>query len=246
MSRLLTAGVLQQVKNRQGGGIAPLIIPTNPYVLYDFSDLTCYPGSGTSVFDLSGNSRTGTIVGSNYSVGTNEMVFTGGTGTLIEVPISLDLTVQDYSLIVFARVDVGTNITNALGMTVNGLDSQHYVSMRIRANSYPYFYFGDGTTNQTLIMTSESSNAPNYNMMAISRPYFDDISTSKTYFRYNDYTDSSPDYTLRPTNVDRLIIGGDYVKGTLAGAISVAIMYDRTLTEQELADIYTDTFLNRH
>jgi hypothetical protein len=38
--------------------------PQNPEIYYDFLDPRCYPGSGNTIFDLSGNGRNATIVGS--------------------------------------------------------------------------------------------------------------------------------------------------------------------------------------
>lgn len=63
-------------------------ISANRKTFFDFGNSNCYPGSGSSVFDLSGNGRTGTMVNSPTYSGLNGGVFTLSTNRSISTATS--------------------------------------------------------------------------------------------------------------------------------------------------------------
>jgi hypothetical protein len=99
--------MMSMMNNVSAGGEAPYTPPTpltsNLYAWYDPKSTTSYPGTGTTLFDLSGNSRNATLVGPTYDSegfftfdGTNDYIVSpnlyNGSGNLahtIEVWINL-------------------------------------------------------------------------------------------------------------------------------------------------------------
>ena len=78
---------------------APPATPTYPIIstglnwYYDISNPTCYPGSGTSITDLSGNGNTGTLVnGTAYSSANSGTLVLDGINDYINIPHSTSLT----------------------------------------------------------------------------------------------------------------------------------------------------------
>lgn len=250
--RLIREAILQEIRNRDSG-VPLLVIPENPALLYDFANPACYPGTGTAVTDLSANGNDGTITGSGWSFANGEMRFTGGTGTYIEVPMNFDFTANDVTLFVFSKLDpasVPLYYNNIVGFNEVGVTSKNYLSFRVRSERYPYFYNGDGATNENLLMTSITPNFE-YFFMAV-RHYSASVSGTGESLMQIEFLNGlggaylTSDTTLRASQTARFLIGGDDVDGTYNGNVSFVALYNRALSETEINNVYLNVFLARH
>jgi hypothetical protein len=91
------------------------IVTTNLVLYYDFSNPSCYPGSGTQITDLSSNGNNGTLVngaaytGSNGGIidfdGTNDYISTLYTGT----------STRSITYTIWVNLDVATGFISYMG-----------------------------------------------------------------------------------------------------------------------------------
>lgn len=80
---------------------SPKIVTNNLVILLDPANIKCYPGSGTSVNDLTGNFSTGTLT-NGASVSSNAFQFDGSNDYLTMGTRSFDLS-AGYTAIMIAR-----------------------------------------------------------------------------------------------------------------------------------------------
>lgn len=127
-----------------GGGV----VTTDLLAYYDAGNASSYPGSGSALYDLSGNSRTATLVGSGLAYsGSNGGVFSKDTtiASYIEVPTSVatgmnggdTATIQQWIKLKQSPPpnvnEVGfiymTNMTNGIGGGYPYTDNNIYVNV---------------------------------------------------------------------------------------------------------------------
>ena len=117
----------------------PRIVTDGLVLDMDFANSKCYPGSGTSCYDIGGNSSTGEIVNSPTFTTSNNNKYFSFNGTtnsrLIKVPNNTNLDTQTPSVEVWIK----TNATNQNGFwfekgTVNSQYSlfQEYTEIQWR------------------------------------------------------------------------------------------------------------------
>ena len=129
-----------------------LPIPRDQLQLYyDFSDPSCYPGTGTTVFDLSGNQWNGTLQntpvysGSDYSAGTGVFTF-NGSNTRISTAFKPVSGARSYFLWIYHSSITG--LTNGYGLT-GTQEGNAYSYIGIANGGQGYFYAGAGSDGGT-------------------------------------------------------------------------------------------------
>jgi hypothetical protein len=98
-------------QNAKGDSSWPSSIVTLGLVLYwDFGNLLSYPGSGTTVTDLSGNNNNGTINGSGtYNSSLNGGIYTFSATSNTISNTSMNLASSNYTVMGSAKYNGGTN-----------------------------------------------------------------------------------------------------------------------------------------
>jgi hypothetical protein len=128
-----------------------MAIPPNPnYIDYDFSDPLCYPGSGTTLFDLTSNGLNGTM--SNLTFTSPYLTYNGSTSQVLRPDaLSLEPGTGDFSIEVWLKYDVVTGLTRTfLSKTDNGGGSGDWgYGFRTSTISRVYFEVGNGTASVT-------------------------------------------------------------------------------------------------
>lgn len=84
-------------------------LPEFPYIWYDATEPSSYPGTGTTLFDISGNNIHGTLMnGVGYTSGNSGSLVFDGTDDYVKVPIAL--TLNDISVSVVVKGNLATMI----------------------------------------------------------------------------------------------------------------------------------------
>lgn len=129
--------------------VIPPVITANLVLWYDPSDSASYPGTGTTVTDLSGNGLTGTMSNITY---TDPYFSYNGTNATTSVaddallePGSGDFTLEAW---VYYSVITGSSRVIA-GKTNGGLAADWGYGIRTASNGGTYMEVGNGTTSVT-------------------------------------------------------------------------------------------------
>jgi hypothetical protein len=131
----------------------PTGTPTNEPVLrnivlyYDPTDTLSYPGSGTTINDLSGNGLTGTLSATTF---TSPYFTYNGTNstTLIPDDTLLEPGSGDFTVEIWVNQSVISGSSRVLiGKTDTGLASGFGYGIRTGSNGNTYFEVGNGTTS---------------------------------------------------------------------------------------------------
>jgi hypothetical protein len=89
-------------------GHNPSIVTSGLIACFDPANLRTYSGSGTTIYDCSGNGYTGTLVnGATYTSSNGGVFVTDGVNDYIDIPINLATT--NYTVIGAARWTGGAN-----------------------------------------------------------------------------------------------------------------------------------------
>jgi len=119
----------------------PSAIVTSGLVLYwDFGNPASYPGTGTTVTDLSGNNNNGTIIGSGtYNASLNGGIYTFSATANTISNTSMNLTSSNYTVMGSSKYNGGTNSRIISAKTNNWLLG-HW-------NGYTRQFFSEGWVN---------------------------------------------------------------------------------------------------
>jgi hypothetical protein len=126
-------------------GTEPIVIPT-PILYYDPSNLTSYPGSGSTVFNITGSAPNGTLTNVTFT----DPYFTyNGTTSTIAVADSavLEPGNGDWTVEIWVNPEtIGTGKV-LIGKTDTGLASGWGYGIRLAANGNTYMEVGNGITS---------------------------------------------------------------------------------------------------
>lgn len=129
------------------------IVSTNRVLYYDFGNIVCYPGSGTTIYDLSGNGNNGTMgSGTSYSANNSGIVTLSGSGSGITTSYKIPGSARSHSYWVYF-----TTLSHASGYQLSGTqESGAYTYIGIQNGGAMYYYMGSSTGGS--IATSLVSN----------------------------------------------------------------------------------------
>ncbi len=203
------------------GSYAGPNIPTSGLVmLWDVADANSYPGTGTTIYDLSGNSNNGTFVNAITYDSTTNMGFLETNSTTSYITGGPNLYSIAHSVICASRYR--PNTAGGRVVTSNGGNwlLGHWSSGIGRYYGETWVYQTAGETNNWHIhaCTSNNSNAAAY--------YIDGVSKTTT--------------ASRVYGPAQFAIGGWNGTSEFSyGQISFLMAYNRVLTADEIQQIYS-------
>ena len=126
------------------------IVASGLVLYYDPSNSQSYPGSGTTLFDLTSNALNGTM--SNLTFTSPYLTYNGTTSQVLRPDaLALEPGASDFSIEVWLKYDVVTGQTRTfLSKTDNGGEAADWgYGFRTSTISRVYFEVGNGTTSVT-------------------------------------------------------------------------------------------------
>jgi hypothetical protein len=224
-------------------------IPSGAFAFYDFGNATSYPGSGSSVFDLSGNSRTATLRNTPTYSSTNGgiMQFQQASSqymdyqgymmndiTTIVIWKNTDATFQKYSGYPTDRSNYGLVWTNDVG---SAPQNKQFVPILFNntggGTTYSSTYIGpaDIQTFHQYSVTVKS----NSSISTTAKTYLDDGTTTFSQTANQNRT-GTPSTTDRTIYLNRDTAVGDRYGN---GYMMAYLHYNRELSASEIASIYS-------
>ena len=210
----------------------PIVIPTSGLSLYvDAGRATSYSGSGDQWNDLSGNNNTGTLQNSPTYSSSNGgiLTFNGGNQyTTFNSPINIPIGNSNYTISVwFNTSSLGSN--GFVGWGNYGSGNQ-VNALRLSATGFIHYWWG----NDLAVNTALSINTW-YNVVA----RFD--GTNRQLWLNNVLIGGdTPGSSHNVPNANNLTIGVTNVSEYFNGKISNVEIYDRAISDSEIAELYND------
>jgi len=195
-------------------------------LFYDPANIKSYPGSGTTIYDLSGNGNHGVLSGS--PVFSNNIMIYDGVDDHITVPYnqtSLDFSLQQ-TVIIWMYHTYTSGRKNPYNQAYGG-----YGTWTHENGSYINYYYGTAGTNSTPYTNRSSASTPTstWQMMSSTR------SVANMIWYRNDSLSSSlynPYGTITTTNIN-ITFGNGYA-GRWVGNMGPMMLYKRELTLSEI------------
>lgn len=208
-------------------------IPKDQLLLYyDFSDPSCYPGAGTTVFDLSGNQWNGTLQntpvysGSDYSAGSGVFTF-NGSNTRISTSLKPSGTRSYFIWVYHTSI---TGLTGGYGLT-GTQEGNAYTYIGIQNGGQGYFYAGSGSDGGT------------YNYYFKTNQWYHQGFTMDSTGKVSLYVNGQLIETRQQTNVggtptNEFSVGCINTNHFINGRIGGVTLHQKELTNQEVKDLY--------
>ena len=214
-------------------------------ILFDPNNPGSYPGSGDSIFDLSGNSRTGTLYGSP-SFSSNYMNFDGSNDYIQFPSISLDRGGSAFFIWVYVTdfSSFTSNKTVNSRILVRGEAGYHSVFALYNGG------FGFETDLNSNPQDIASDTTPNHSVAGISAGKWMNIcmnfssNTAKTYLDGVEVESFSVGDNLELRYVGRIQDPTNY-PDYLKGRLGIFGIYNRALSVNEIVNNY-DAFVSRY
>jgi hypothetical protein len=237
------------------------LITTDLEIHYDFSNSSCYPGTGTTITNLgaSGSTYNGTIAGSTvaYSSEKGGVLDFSGTSGRISVPhnaaVTANLQAADNRTIqMWVKLDTlktGTIHTGLAGKLTNISGLYDGYILRVKNDGSVDFTLNDAVETQSKTSTGVIS-ANEWVFITITWNAQNIDNSIKIYKNATQQTITPTKYsgTWEIATTDALFLGQGYRASNnssftdpLDGQIGAFYMYDRQLTAQEVADNYDAT-----
>lgn len=197
---------------------------------YDPANPKCYPGSGSTIYDLSNNGNDGTLSGG--PVFSNGEIIFDGTNDAISIPSnqdSLDFS-QNQTIIIWMKHSYTSGRKNPYNQAYGG-----YGTWTHEQGNNISWYVGDGGGNAQPYIGYSSTTTPRnvWNMMATTR------STSDLSWYINAELDKTRDnpYGTLTTTTSSITIGSGYA-GRWIGSMGPIMLFKRELSQKELEQIF--------
>jgi len=194
----------------------------------------CWPmneGGGNKVFDLSGNSNTGTLVGNtSWAAGKfGPCLSLDGTGDYVTAPLSI--TNRNVTIAAWVKssvVDGGGIISAAQAASYRAL----YWGIAVGASYYARLYIGNGTAYENTYWNTGTNTDWRHMVLALS---------DTQAILYENGVAYAP-YTLTSNPATFTISIGGYDYKILNGSIDDVMIFNRVLTASEIAALFADPF----
>ena len=217
-------------------------VETSGLVLhYDPSLTTSYPGTGTTINDLTGQGRTGTM--SNITFTSPYLTF-NGTSSQISVPDSIGLEPQsgDWTVEVWVNQTVGGNDVVLGKFNAGGLASNVGYSVRTTGSSF-YAQYGSGSGSGATMYSNSTTHNGTVNTWYQLVYVFTNIAANTFETFVNGTSIGSVNHSLSSIlNTSTNLYIGSYNNGEYAqwfdGKIGIVRMYNKVLTASEILGNY--------
>lgn len=210
---------------------SPNVPRTNLSLFFDPANIKSYPGSGTTMFDLSGNGNNGTISGS--PVFSNGVMTYDGTDDQIVVTAnqnSLDFS-SDQTVIIWMYHTFTSGRRNPYNQAYGGYGTWTHES---GANINLYYGNAGGNTTPYTSRNSGTTSTGVWNMMATTR----NTSTVKWYKNGVEINSAANAYGVLATTTGPIVFGNGYA-GRWIGDMGPMMLYKRALSGSEIFDIFS-------
>lgn len=197
---------------------------------YDPANPKCYPGSGSTIFDLTNNGNDGTLLGG--PVFSNGEIIFDGTNDNISVPSNQDSLnfSQNQTIIIWMKHNFTSGRKNPYNQAYGG-----YGTWTHESGSNINWYYGNGGGNVQPYTSRNSSTTPRdvWNMMATTRS----VSQVKWYRNASLINTGTNLYGTLATTTSAISIGTGYA-GRWIGSMGPIMLFKRELSQKELEQIF--------
>lgn len=199
-------------------------IPRNGLVLcVDPANPRSYPGSGSTLFDLSGNGFHGTITGAAWSSSNSGVFqFTGSSATRIDIP-SVGINTGTYTVIVASRYT-----DNTFGGRTLSVSSGNWLLGHHDPGGYCNRYFAGGWVNQPTAISD--------NEWRIYAGTGNTGSDSWSFYSNGSHVVTNGGGSAGPANFR---IGGWTGSEWSKSEVGVLLAYNRVLTDSEIFTVWS-------
>jgi hypothetical protein len=211
-------------------GHGPKIPTADLSLLFDPANSKSYPGSGTTIFDLSGNGNNGTLSGS--PVFSNGIMTYDGSDDQIVVSAnqnSLDFS-SNQTILIWMYHTYTSGRKNPYNQAYGGYGTWTHE----QGDNINYFYGDSGGNSQPYTNRNSSTTSTSvWNMMCTTR----DTSTVKWYKNDTLINSASNAYGELTTTTAGITFGSGYA-GRWIGDMGPMMLYKRALTTVEIQTIF--------
>lgn len=212
--------------------ITPTVPSSGLLVYIDAGNITSYSGTGTTVFDLSGNGTNGTLVNSpTHSATTNGGVWTfNGSNSYISIPTNISAT--NYTVIASARYDGGAARRRTISSSGTNWLMGHYFS-----KSLAYYVSDAGGWIQASGGTGTFDT---------SWRIYAGTKSSTTFQLYANNVLGLTGTAANGTGPNGILLGGDTIYNEMSNCqVGFLLVYNRALSTTEMTQVY-DAFRGRY
>ncbi len=217
-------------------------LTTNGLVLYyDPSSVSSYPGSGTTITDLSGNGRNGTM--SNITYTSPYFTYNGSSSQISIADNSLlEAGSGDWTMEVWVNQSVSGNDVVLGKFDPGGLASDVSYSIRTSSTTY-YAQFGSGTGSGGTLYVNSTNHVGTLNTWYQIVYVFTNVATNTFETFVNGNSIGSVNHSLASLlNTSANLYIGSYNNGEFPqwfdGKIGITRLYNRALTSTEVLNNY--------
>jgi hypothetical protein len=219
----------------------PSVVLSNLVLYFDPSNPSSYPGSGTTITDLSGNGRNGTM--SNISFTSPYFTYNGSSS---QVAIAdnelLEAGSGDWTMEVWVNQSVSGNDVVLGKFDPGGLSSDVSYSIRTTGTTY-YAQLGSGTGSGGTLYVNSTNHVGTLNTWYQIVYVFTNVAANTLQTFVNGSSIGSVNHSLASLlNTSANLYLGSYNNGEYAqwfdGKIGITRLYNRALTSTEVLNNY--------
>jgi hypothetical protein len=211
----------------------PRVVTDGLSLYFDPSNLKSYPGSGSTIFDLSGNGNHGTLSGSPVFVN-GYMIYDGVDDhiTVSSNQNSLDFS-SEQTILIWMYHTYTSGRKNPYNQAYGGYGTWTHE----QGNNINYYY-GDAGSNASPYVGRTSASTPRstWNCMVTTR----NVSENKWYINGIFSNSGTHSYGTLATTTSPIYFGTGYA-GRWVGNMGPMMLYKRALTASEIQQNYNAT-----
>ncbi len=213
----------------KSGGTSP-IVTTGLVLNFDVSNPASYPGSGTTITDLSGNGNNGTLInGVGYSATDGGILTFDGVNDYISTSLVTPSTAFSYGL--WVKTSTSNNIANrpiGNGDYSGGLSGASMILAYSSNQSYFVRRAGVNNGDRDIFAPSVTNFLGNWHYIVMT---YDGTNGMKVYC---DNVLLGTNAVLGFTSINTLSVGRDGTGGAFNGSIGATQVYNKALTVGEI------------
>ena len=205
-------------------------LPAGAQIVYSANDTASYPGTGTTWFDISGNSNDATLTNTTYSNG-----YLSFNGSSSKVTTSYSTNTSNASFAAWVNCNNVSTYNNFIGKGYySNSNNANYVILVNYANASPVFTI----RLNGLVVSAQSSVAMTNNTW---HHLVGTVSSTGDMKIYLDGTQTGSQTGAPARNMTQILLSGVYLDGNqqfFSGEISKIQVYDTVLTAADVTDLY--------